>query len=102
MARDMAAPAPAMAMAEAPREEMQKLDASKVESEEDKAAAEQPSAPLRTDFSETAFWQPQLLSGQDGSVDFIGDDDAGHRWVPVGGRCDGRRGLHVANPQQLY
>jgi uncharacterized protein YfaS (alpha-2-macroglobulin family) len=32
-------------------------------------AAQQPSAPLRADFSETAFWQPQLLSGPDGSVD---------------------------------
>jgi hypothetical protein len=33
-----------------------------------KAAAEAPPAPLRTNFSETAFWKPQLLTGPNGTV----------------------------------
>jgi alpha-2-macroglobulin len=32
--------------------------------------AQAPKVKVRTDFSETAFWQPQLLTGKDGSVTF--------------------------------
>jgi alpha-2-macroglobulin len=40
--------------------------------EETKAPAPPPPAtvPLRSDFSETAFWQPQLLTGPDGTASF--------------------------------
>ncbi len=39
--------------------------------EEGKAGADaSASGPLRADFSETAFWKPQLLTGPDGSVSF--------------------------------
>ena len=31
---------------------------------------ERPDAPLRTDFSETGFWEPHLLTGPDGGVTF--------------------------------
>ncbi|RPI27475.1 MAG: hypothetical protein EHM61_08310, partial [Acidobacteria bacterium] len=36
--------------------------------EEERPAAPAAEAPLRSDFSETAFWQPHLLTGADGSV----------------------------------
>ena len=36
----------------------------------DPSAAEPPAAELRTDFSETAFWEPHLVTGDDGSVAF--------------------------------
>jgi hypothetical protein len=61
-----------------------------------------PARPVVYDEDPVDLREDRLEDGQDGTADFIGDDDAGHRWVPVGGRCDGRRGLHVANPQQLY
>jgi uncharacterized protein YfaS (alpha-2-macroglobulin family) len=38
--------------------------------EKDKRGAPAPAVELRTDFSETAFWKPHLLTGADGSVTF--------------------------------
>jgi uncharacterized protein YfaS (alpha-2-macroglobulin family) len=38
--------------------------------EKDKRAAPAPAVELRTDFSETAFWKPHLLTGADGSLTF--------------------------------
>jgi hypothetical protein len=58
-----AAPAPEM-VAEARLEE----SAAKSVAGQD-AAGQQPAA-LRSDFAETAFWQPHLLTGADGSVSF--------------------------------
>ncbi len=61
----MAAPGPAVAG------KMVARDSMRLESEEkayaDSAAPSAPT-PLRTNFSETAFWKPQLLTGADGSV----------------------------------
>jgi alpha-2-macroglobulin len=71
-----ASPAPAMMASR-----MDASDAVKEKSEEGKLAkapapppppganeAQQPSAQLRSDFAETAFWVPQLLTGEDGSA----------------------------------
>ena len=33
-----------------------------------RSARPAPAAPLRSNFAETAFWQPQLLTGADGSA----------------------------------
>jgi alpha-2-macroglobulin len=51
-------------MSTAVREELKVVDGTLEE-----AAAPAP-MPLRTNFSETAFWQPQLLTGPDGSATF--------------------------------
>ena len=61
-----------------------------------------PARPVVYDEDPVDLREDRLEDGQDSAADFIGDNDAGHLWVPLRGGCDRRGGLHVANPQQLY
>jgi alpha-2-macroglobulin len=75
-------PAPVMEEARAKSGQMVMLDAAKMNADEssieldkkreekEAAVALAPAVELRSDFSETAFWQPHLLTGVDGSVTF--------------------------------
>jgi uncharacterized protein YfaS (alpha-2-macroglobulin family) len=68
MAMDVAAeapPAPASLALNAPVEPRRELAKSTAETAASTEATEEP-APLRTDFSETAFWEPHLLLDRDG------------------------------------
>ncbi len=60
-----AAPAPASVALNAAAEPKRELAKSRAETMVSAEAAEEP-APLRTDFSETAFWEPHLLLDRDG------------------------------------
>jgi uncharacterized protein YfaS (alpha-2-macroglobulin family) len=78
MAMESAAPgsgrgAPASPMAAAPADEVEEENDSRERKDTLRREAEPPSAQapevqLRADFSETAFWQPHLLTGPDGSA----------------------------------
>jgi hypothetical protein len=61
-----------------------------------------PPRPVVHDEDPVDLRENPLQDRKDGAADLEGDDDAGHRRESVGGRCDVRGGLHVANPQQLY
>ncbi len=57
-------PSPTSALFSAPLEKDKKAE------EKEEHATRAPAIELRSDFSETAFWQPHLLTGPDGSVIF--------------------------------
>ena len=50
------------------RKRVRKEKARRPDKRQEARAAAEPAPVLRTDFSETAFWKPQLLTGADGSA----------------------------------
>ena len=65
---DAAAPAAAPAVPQAAQELRADFKQSAIDQESGEASQKKPPVELRSNFAETAFWRPQLLTGADGSA----------------------------------